>query len=85
MSLGMISPPVELGSGKFGTPCARMHCASLNSGPPLASACGVFEDPQATTNAAQISAADAATILTSRDTKRGLKFLRTRVVIPVSW
>ena len=23
MSLGMISPPVELGSGKFGTPCAH--------------------------------------------------------------
>jgi hypothetical protein len=45
----------------------------------------VFEDPQATTNAAQISAADAATILTGCDTERGLRFLRTRVVIPVSW
>jgi hypothetical protein len=26
-SFGMTSPPVALGSGKFGTPCARMHSA----------------------------------------------------------
>jgi hypothetical protein len=84
MSLGMISPPVDLGSGKFGTPCARMHCASLSSGPPLASAGGVFEDPQATTTAEQISAADAATVLCGCDTKRGLRCFITSVVVPLS-
>jgi hypothetical protein len=84
MSLGMISPPVELGSGKFGTPCARMHYASLSSGPPLASACGVFEDPQATTAAAQSNAADAPTTLRGCDTKRALRFFRTRVVVLLS-
>lgn len=83
MSFGMISPPVELGSGKFATPCARMHCASLSSGPPLASACGAFEDPQATTTAAQISAADAATVERRCDAKRAVRFFRTRVVVPL--
>ena len=83
MSLGMISPPVELGSGKFGTPCARMHCASLSSGPPLASACGVFDDPHATTTAAQISAANGATVPRGCDTKRALRSFRTRLVVPL--
>ena len=83
MSLGMISPPVEPGSGKFGTPCVRMHCASLSSGPPLASVCGLPEDPQATITAAQISAADTATVRGTCDTERALRLFRARVVVPL--
>jgi hypothetical protein len=45
---GIVSPPAALGSGKFGTPCARMHSASLSSGPPLAPAgLGRFDEPHA--------------------------------------
>ena len=49
MSLGMTRPRV-VGSGKFGTPCERMHSANLSSGPLLV---GVpfdpRDDPQAVT------------------------------------
>lgn len=61
MSLGITSPPVALGSGKFETPCARMHCASLSSGPlrPPASV-GWCEDPQAAIPAAHAIKASVA-------------------------
>jgi hypothetical protein len=58
MSLGMKSPPVALGSGKLGTPLARMHWAYLSSGPPLGSApLDWLEDPQAATSTAHITTA----------------------------
>jgi hypothetical protein len=58
MSFGMASPPVALGSGKFGTPCARMHCAYLSSGPPLGPVAPAWrEDPQPMIAAAQMAAA----------------------------
>ena len=58
MSLGTTRPPLVLGSGKFGTPCERMHCAYLSSGPPLAAAArGLPEDPHPAIRAAQITAA----------------------------
>jgi hypothetical protein len=43
----------------------------------------VFEDPQATTTT-QISAADAATMRRSGDTRRAPRSFRTRVVVPHS-
>jgi hypothetical protein len=61
MSFGTTSPPVALGSGKFGTPWARMHCAYASSGPPLARVpLGLLEDPQAAIAVAQTTAANAA-------------------------
>jgi hypothetical protein len=59
MELGMISPPLAGGSGKSGTPCARMHCASLRSGPPPADGAGL-EEPQEEMARAQTGVAHAA-------------------------
>jgi len=58
MLLGITSPPVARGSGKVGTPCARMHCAYFSSGPPLAAAPpGMLAlPPQAASNTPQIKA-----------------------------
>lgn len=60
MSLGMINPPVGLGSGNLGTPCARMHCASRSRGPPVACAASELpDDPHAPITAQQITPANA--------------------------
>lgn len=49
-----------LGSGKFGTPCERMHCASLSGEPPLATPVrGLAEAPHATIANAKLAAASA--------------------------
>ena len=58
MSFGIASPPVALGSGKFGTPLDRMQWAYLRSGPPLGSP-SLGADPQAAIIAAQVMAAIA--------------------------
>lgn len=60
MSFGMASPPVALGSGKFGTPCARMHCAYLSSGPPLGPVPAWREEPQPMISAAPMTTASEA-------------------------
>lgn len=45
-----------LGSGKFGTPCERMHCASLSGETPVR---GLAEAPHATIANAKLAAASA--------------------------
>jgi hypothetical protein len=59
MSSGITRPACPLGSGKFGTPCARTHWAYRSSGPPLAVAPGGrLEDPQAVITAAETTAVE---------------------------
>jgi hypothetical protein len=53
-------PPPELGSGKFGTPCARMQLANASPEPPAAAAClGSLDDPQPAITRTQLRAASA--------------------------
>ena len=60
IQLGMTLGPPGLGSGKFGTPCERMHCASLSGEPPLATPLlDLAADPHATTTNARHAAANA--------------------------
>ena len=60
IQLGMTLGPAGLGSGKLGTPCERMHCASLSGDPPLATTLlDLGEDPHATTANAKPAAASA--------------------------
>jgi hypothetical protein len=55
---GIATPPLAAGSGKFGTPLARMHSASFSKGPPVAEALlDMAEDPHATIATAQHAAA----------------------------
>ena len=59
--MGMTSPACAVGSGKFGTPCARMHWAYLSSGPPPAAAPdGRLGEPQAVIAAAEITVTNPA-------------------------
>src|ERR1039458_3238064 len=60
MLFGMTGGPFGLGSGKFGTPCERMHSATLSAGLPLAAALlGLPEGPHAAIATAQLMAASA--------------------------
>jgi len=75
MSLGMISPPDALGSGKFGTPWARMHWAEASAGPPVGPALlGPLALPQAAITAVQVIARTAV----------GKTLGRTRVYISMT-
>jgi signal transduction histidine kinase len=57
MSLGMASPACAVGSGKLGTPCARMHRAYSSSGPPSdAAPAGRLGEPHAASSAAEMTA-----------------------------
>jgi len=58
IELGTTLGPPGLGSGKLGTPFARMHSASLTAGS-LAARLEVAMDPQATSAAAQVAPAIA--------------------------
>jgi hypothetical protein len=58
MPLGMTSPACAVGSGKFATPCARMHWEYWSSGPPPAAPDGGLEEPQAVIAAAEITTAN---------------------------
>jgi hypothetical protein len=51
-------PP--FGSGKFGTPCERMHSESASAGPALAEVLRPAEDPQAARATAQVPVARAS-------------------------
>ena len=59
IQLGITLGPPGLGSGKLGTPCDRMHSASLTAGSPLATLLDVPEDPQPHSAAAQLAPASA--------------------------
>jgi hypothetical protein len=54
MLFGITSPCPGWGSGKFGTPCERMHRVMASNGPPPAPApLGLADDPQAAIATAQ--------------------------------
>ncbi len=59
IQLGTTVGPPGRGSGKFGTPCDRMHSASLTAGSLLATLLGVPVDPQAASATAQLAPASA--------------------------
>jgi len=83
MSLGITSPLCGLGSGKFGTPCARRHRAysSAGSPPSLTPNCRL-EDPQAVIMAtAQITAASTPS---ERRKLRAARRLGLRVLLVAS-
>jgi hypothetical protein len=59
--LGLIwTPPPELGSGKFGTPCDRMQLANA-SPEPRAAGLGLLDDPHPATASPQLRAVSAIT------------------------
>ena len=67
IQLGMTLGPPGLGSGKFGTPCERMHSACLSAGPPLSAALlDLPEDPQAAIARPQLTAISAIETLWGR-------------------
>jgi hypothetical protein len=54
------TPPPELGSGKFGTPCERMQLANASPEPPAAAAgFGLLDEPQAPMATTQLTVASA--------------------------
>ena len=58
--MGITLGPPGLGSGKLGTPCERMHCASWSGEPPLATpVLDLAEVPHAATANAELAAAIA--------------------------
>jgi hypothetical protein len=64
------SPPGPVvGSGKFGTLCARMHCATAKSllADPVAVARDVLQDPLAATASTQPSTGSWATCIASAE------------------
>jgi hypothetical protein len=60
IQLGITLGPPGLGSGKLGTPCERMHCASMSGEAPLATpVLDLAEDPHAATANAKLAAVSA--------------------------